>query len=382
MPVAGRVCCKPAKCVIDFRHCFTEYGAMPYLALFLPLLFVLALATLLQHFLGSLAWAGLLAVITWPLHERLLQRGWSRFASAATLLLALVFSFFAPSIFLFNTLSRELATVERLLGQINETGIAPPEWLARLPLLAEPAITWWQANLAAPGGLGTLIYTTAGDIVPYVTGTLRMLGPIVLANALYLFLALLTLFILYLHGPAVVRHVDNAGERLIPQHYAALRRLLPLSVRGTALGLCSVALLEGVVLGIAYATAGAPAPVLLAVITGYLALIPGGAPLAFSSVSLLLLGQGEPGAALGLFCWGAFELFLVDKFVRPKLIGHRVELPFLAVLFGLLGGVSTMGVLGLFIGPFMMAVLFWWLRGAPAGTRRDAVAVESDQHAA
>jgi len=130
-----------------------------------------------------------------------------------------------------------------------------------------------------------------------------------------------------------------------------------------------VALLEGIVLGFAYAIAGAPAPVLLGVVTGYMALIPGGAPLSFSLVSLLLLGQGHAGAALGLFCWGAFELFLVDKFVRPKLIGRRVELPFLAILFGLLGGVSTMGVIGLFIGPFMMAVLFWWLRGG----RVDAV---------
>ena len=336
---------------------------MPKFSFIVPWLFVAALAILLQHFLGSLAWAGLLAVITWPLHERLVQRGWSRCASAGALITVLVLSFLAPAIFLFNTLSNELATVERLLGQVNQTGVPAPEWLRRLPLVAEPAIKWWQENLAIPGGLSTLIRTTAGDFVPFLTGTARTLGSTILTNALYLFLALLTLFILYLHGTAVARYVDHAGERLIPMHYGVMRRLLPLSVRGTALGLGSVALLEGVVLGIAYAVAGAPAPVLLGVITGYLALIPGGAPLAFSAVSLLLLGQGYPGAAMGLFCWGAFELFLVDKFVRPKLIGQSVNLPFLAVLFGLLGGVSTMGVIGLFVGPFMMAVLFWWLRG-------------------
>jgi predicted PurR-regulated permease PerM len=94
-----------------------------------------------------------------------------------------------------------------------------------------------------------------------------------------------------------------------------------------------------------------------------MALIPGGAPLSFTLVSLLLLAQGNATAAIGLFSWGAFELFMVDKFLRPRLIGARVELPFLAVLFGLLGGVSTMGMLGLFVGPFLMAVLFWWLRG-------------------
>jgi predicted PurR-regulated permease PerM len=327
-----------------------------------PLLFAAALAYLLQHFLGSLAWAGLLAVITWPLHVRLLARGWSTVASATTLLAVLVISFLGPSVFLFNTLGQELATVERLLGRINQTGVPAPEWLARLPFVAEPAIAWWRENLAQPGGLATLIQSTAGDFMPFITGTARSLGSTVLTNALYLFLALLTLFILYLHGPAATRYVDHAGERILPTQYPVLRRLLPLSVRGTALGLCSVAVLEGLVLGIAYAVAGAPAPVLLGVVTGYLALIPGGAPLAFSAVSLLLLGQGHPGAAMGLFCWGAFELFLVDKFVRPKLIGRSVNLPFLAVLFGLLGGVSTLGVIGLFIGPFMMAVLFWWLR--------------------
>jgi predicted PurR-regulated permease PerM len=355
---------------------------MPFLSFFFRLLFVVALALLLRHFLGALAWAGLLAVITWPLHARLLQRGWSKTASASALLAVLVFSFVGPAVFLFNTLSNELATVERLLGQVNQTGIAAPEWLKRLPLVAEPAVKWWQENLAAPGGLSTLVHSSAGDFMPQLTGTVKTLGAIILANALYLFLALLTLFILYLHGPAVVQYVDHAGDRLIPKHYSVFRRLFPLSVRGTAIGLFSVAILEGILLGVAYAIAGAPAPALLAVVTGYLALIPGGAPLAFTSVSLLLLGQGHPDAALGLFCWGAFELFLVDKFVRPRLIGHRVNLPFLAVLFGLLGGVSTMGVLGLFVGPFMMAVLFWWLRGGHVETISSPALVDPDKHAA
>ncbi|MFK3737685.1 AI-2E family transporter [Massilia sp. TN1-12] len=347
---------------------------MPYRSLVPPLLFAAALAFLLQHFVGSLAWAGLLAVITWPLHRHLLARGWPRMASAATLLFLLVTCFVGPSILLINALGHELAGVERLFAQVNETGVPPPPWLLQLPQVAlEPALQWWNQHLAVPGGLRTLIRNTVGDFLPHMTGTLRAWGSTILANALYLFLTLLTLFVLYLHGPAVVRHADRAGMRLIPAHYPVFRRLLPLSVRGTALGLCSIALLEGIVLGAAYAIAGAPAPVLLAVITGYLALIPGGAPLSFTTVSILLLGQGNPGAALGLFSWGAIELFMVDKFIRPKLIGHRVDLPFLAVLFGLLGGVSTMGVLGLFVGPFMMAVLFWWLRDGDVDVVEDGV---------
>ncbi|WP_082547906.1 AI-2E family transporter [Massilia sp. Root335] len=328
-----------------------------------PALFALALAVLLQHFLGALAWAGLLAVITWPAHVRLQARGWPPAASAAILVGLLILGFVGPSLLLLDTLGGELAGVQRLLTRLNETGVPVPAWLARLPLVAEHATQWWNEHLALPGGLNRLVGSAAGDFAPHLTGAARIWGSTILANALYLFLALLTLFVLYLHGPAAIRHVDTAGMRALPRQYPMLRRVFPLSVRGTALGLVSVAILEGCVLGAAYAIAGAPAPALLAVFTGYLALVPGGAPLSFSLVALLLLGQGHSGAALGLFCWGAFELFMVDKFIRPKLIGRRVNLPFLAVLFGLLGGVSTLGVIGLFAGPFMMAILFEWLRG-------------------
>ena len=328
----------------------------------LPVSFAIALGFLLQHFIGSLAWAGLLAVITWPLRERLVARGIPPVASASLLLLMLLVGFFGPSLLLIKALGHELVGVQRLLARLNEVGVAAPGWLVELPLVSERVIAWWNEHLAVPGGLNTLIQTTLGDVLPHLSGAARFWGSTILANALYLFLTLLTLFILYLHGPTVVRYVDGAGARLLPDHYGNLRRILPLSVRGTALGLCSIAILEGIVLGVAYAIAGAPAPALLGVITGYLALIPGGAPLSFTLVSLLLLGQGHAGAALGLFTWGAVELFMVDKFIRPKLIGQRVNLPFLAVLFGLLGGVSTMGVIGLFVGPFMMAVLYSWLR--------------------
>ena len=340
---------------------------MPYSNLAVPILFAVVLGLLLQHFLGSLAWAGLLAVITWPLHTGLQARGWPRAASASLLLAALLVSFVGPAILLLDTLTDELAGVHRLLGQLNATGVPVPDWIDSLPVIAGQAREWWQQHLAVPGGLNNLIQTSVGDFMPHLTGAARIWGSTILANALYLFLTLLTLFILYLHGPSVVRYVDRTGARLAPAHYAMLRHVLPLSVRGTALGLCSIAVLEGVVLGVAYAVAGAPAPVLLGVITGYLALIPGGAPLSFTMVSLLLLGQGHSVAALGLFAWGTIELFLVDKFVRPKLIGRRVNLPFLAVLFGLLGGVSTLGVIGLFVGPFIMAVLFVWLREERTG---------------
>ena len=127
-----------------------------------------------------------------------------------------------------------------------------------------------------------------------------------------------------------------------------------------------IAIGEGVILGIAYWIAGVPSPVTLGVITGIMALIPGGAPLSFTLVSIYLVASGSPLAGVLLFLWGSVELFIVDKTIRPVLVGGPVKMPFLPTFFGLVGGVKTMGIVGLFVGPVLMALLvaIWreWLR--------------------
>ncbi|MNL51802.1 putative inner membrane protein [compost metagenome] len=97
-----------------------------------------------------------------------------------------------------------------------------------------------------------------------------------------------------------------------------------------------------------------------------MALIPGGAPLSFTLVSAYLVANGSYVAGAGLFIWGSVELFIVDKTLRPRLVGGPIKLPFLPTFFGLVGGVKTMGFLGLFIGPVLMALVvsIWreWIR--------------------
>jgi predicted PurR-regulated permease PerM len=118
-----------------------------------------------------------------------------------------------------------------------------------------------------------------------------------------------------------------------------------------------IAIGEGIVLGLAYWIAGVPSPVTLGVITGLMALVPGGAPLSFTLVSIYLMASGDHVAGIGLLVWGTVELFIVDKTLRPKLVGGPIKLPFLPTFFGLVGGVKTMGFLGLFIGPVLMAII-------------------------
>jgi len=110
-------------------------------------------------------------------------------------------------------------------------------------------------------------------------------------------------------------------------------------------------------IGISYALAAAPHPALLGLATGVLAMIPFAAPIIFGGVSLFLLAQGSVVAAVSVFAFGMLVLFIGDYFVRPKIIGDAVKLPFLWVLFGILGGVEVFGLIGLFVGPALMALV-------------------------
>jgi predicted PurR-regulated permease PerM len=178
---------------------------------------------------------------------------------------------------------------------------------------------------------------------------------------------LITLFFVYKDGARMAAQLDRVGEHLLPERWQHFSRVVPATVSATVTGMGLIAMGEGVVLGLAYWVAGVPSPVLLGVITGFMAMVPGGAPLAFTLVSIYLVGAGDAVAGLALFVWGSVELFVVDKTLRPRLVGGPVKLPFLPTFFGLVGGVTTMGLVGLFVGPVLMALLvaIWreWLRG-------------------
>jgi predicted PurR-regulated permease PerM len=182
-------------------------------------------------------------------------------------------------------------------------------------------------------------------------------GSIAFHLALNLIFMLITLFVLFRDGDRLVAQIDRVGLRILPDRWDRLSRVIPATISATVTGMTLIAIGEGVVLGVAYWLAGVPSPVTFAVITGFMALIPGGAPLSFTLVSIYLVASGSPVEGAALFVWGTVELFIVDKTIRPMLVGGPVRLPFLPTFFGLIGGVKTMGIVGLFVGPVLMAIL-------------------------
>jgi predicted PurR-regulated permease PerM len=113
---------------------------------------------------------------------------------------------------------------------------------------------------------------------------------------------------------------------------------------------------EGAIMCCVYAVTGVSHPILGGTITGVLAMVPFAAPIAFIVIAASI-AQAHMAGAIAILAIGAVMLFVVDHFIRPAVIGDAAKLPFLWVLLGILGGVETFGLIGLFVGPTVMAVV-------------------------
>ena len=331
----------------------------PYLiARWLVLIILLVGLYFLKDFLVPVLGALVIGLASWPLYKRLLAYCRYRYTLAATLaILAFIGVLLVPLSFALSFVIQEASSFIIWVLVVNREGAPAPAWLPDLPFIGERLTEYWQLYLGEPHALGALVEMVSGEhlgniyrMVLTATGDVFHL----LLNVLFF---LISLFFVYKDGDRVLAQIDIVGERILPKRWQRFSRVVPATVNSTVTGMGLIAIGEGVVLGIAYWIAGVPSPALLGAVTGFMALIPGGAPLSFTLVSLYLVSSGSLVAGIGLFLWGSIELFIVDKTLRPHLVGGPVRLPFLPTFFGLVGGVKTMGFVGLFIGPVLMALL-------------------------
>jgi predicted PurR-regulated permease PerM len=178
------------------------------------------------------------------------------------------------------------------------------------------------------------------------------------ARRLVIFLfTLLTLFFLFREGSSLADKLRALSDRVFGQRGEVIGRHMIDAVHGTVNGLVLVGLAEGVVLGVVYVVMGLPYPASVAAITGVLAVIPMGAPIVYILAALYMVSIGKTVAGIVIFASGSVVIFIADHLIRPVLIGGAARLPFLWVLLGLLGGLETLGIIGLFLGPAIMAAL-------------------------
>ncbi len=330
----------------------------PLIARVLLLLVLAAGVYFFRGFLVPVLAALIIGFASWPAYARLVRACGGRTAVAASIAtLVVVVGLVAPLSLALHYALQEAGTFIRWLFEANRIGAAVPRWVQEFPLAGDRMAQWWTEHLGAPGALGEWVELLSGQHIGNIYRLALATTGNVLGLALTLLFMLITLFFIYKDGARFAAQLDIVGERTLPLRWQRFSRVVPATVSSTVTGMGLIALGEGLVLGVAYWIAGVPSPVLLGVVTGFMALIPGGAPLSFTLVSLYLVGGGHFAAGVGLFLWGSIELFIVDKTLRPHLVGGPVKLPFLPTFFGLVGGVKTMGFVGLFVGPVLMALL-------------------------
>lgn len=333
------------------------------------LMFLIAVAAIyfFHGFIVPVLAALVIAFASWPLYRRLLAHVGGNKTIGATLAILLILAFLIVPIGIAVTYT--VGELRVLIGwalEVNKFGSPPPDWIVALPRVGIWLGEQWDRHIGSPGAIGELVQLVSGANIGNIYRAVIAAGD----GAFHLFLTMLfmliALFFVYRDGASFARQLDLLGERILPLRWERMSRVVPATISSTVTGMTLIAIGEGFILGIAYWLAGVPSPVTLGVLTGVMALVPGGAPLSFTLVSGYLLARGSYIAGFGLFIWGTVELFIVDKTVRPRLVGGPIKLPFLPTFFGLVGGVKTMGFLGLFIGPVLMALIvaIWreWMR--------------------
>ncbi|KTD61363.1 AI-2E family transporter [Legionella spiritensis] len=319
---------------------------------------IVALALFIVHrFIPSILWAAIITIATYPLYRRWKRLFWGNENWSAllfTILLGLLL--LLPLSWLVSILVKELQFFINYLHTINRVGGQAPEIFHHIPGIGNELIAYWDSNIGQPGSLKYLLSNLHLSLTP-ASYYIKQVGVNLAHRGFQLGFTLLTLFFFYRDGDKLFQQINHIGEYCLGPRWFRYSDRLPSALRSTVNGTILVGLGVGFLMGIAYVLVGFPAPTLLGFITAFAAMIPFVVPLVFAIVALILLASGSMVGAIIVVVWGTLVMFVADHFVKPVLIGGAIQLPFLPVLFGILGGLETLGILGLFIGPMIM-VLF------------------------
>ena len=311
-----------------------------------------------REFLVALTWAALIAITTWPVYIRFARLISGRRSSLLapllfTLLTGLVL--LVPVILAAHQIAQESDAFLRALNRLRESGIAVPIWLAQLPIAGLYLDLWWRTNLSNPDILAEWL---RGVNIENLTSWRGALGGALLHRLFLFAITLIALFLVLRDGAWLADRALTTADRLLGDPGARLIGRIADAIRATVSGTMAEAIVKGAGIGIAYVVMGVPHPLLFAVLTTALAMVPLGAWVALSTAALILAPHsGTLLAPAGLFVFGAAILLIGDNLIHPALIGGAAQLPFLLVLIGILGGMQSFGLVGLFLGPVIMAAL-------------------------
>ena len=324
-----------------------------------PILGVIILVWLsfcvLQQFLIPLIWALIIAYVTYPIYEKILDIfNGKAILSAATLTSAVSAIVILVCYNLLNVLQEELwNTYTQLITTFGTHSFQLPESIRHIPYLGDYLENRLNHLLNNRAALNEHLIAWAKYSLQLFGEGLRHAGKLIIE----LCFVLITVFFCFRDGKTWLIQLQMAIGYFFDDEQGIYLKTLGHTTRAVCYGLVLAALGQGIIAGIGYALAGVSAPLLLGAFTALMALIPMGATLVWIPTGLLLLANENIWAGLGLLAWGFLVVSTVDNVIRPLIICGASRVPFLVVLFGVFGGLTAFGAIGLFLGPMILALL-------------------------
>jgi len=308
----------------------------------------------LRPFMAALIFAAVICVFTWPLYHWLwLRLGRRDTLAAITMTLFLSVAVILPMAYLATNLA-ESAAILLDEAQVTLKNLQPnaPEWIGNLPLVGQQLTEFWQRAVVSHEELMKLLSQYAEPVRKFMLQAVQM----VMGGFLQLLLVVFVAFFFYRDGVRLTRGVVLVVRRLGGELGEEMLSLSCNTVKGVMLGIFGTALAQSTVALFGFWLAGAPMPLLLALATFFLSVIPIGPPLVWGGSALWLYNHGDHGWAIFLALYGLLAISTVDNVIKPILISHSSHLPLLLVVLGVLGGAIAFGFIGIFLGPTLLAV--------------------------
>ncbi|MGE5347481.1 MAG: AI-2E family transporter YdiK [Acidithiobacillales bacterium] len=332
--------------------------------LFLGLLIASSL-WILSPFLIAVVWATLIAVATWPLMLSLERLLWGkRKLAVAVLTIALLSVVMVPFLAGVVAIVKNVDAIAGFAQKLSTRQLPPaPAWLEKIPVMGAKAADTW--NHGAEIGLPALLKEAS----PYLSGGAywftERIGAVSALVATFLLTVIITA-VMYATGESAVAGVKAFFRRLAGEKGEASVDLAGGAIRAVAMGVIVTALAQSLLAGLGLLIAGVPFVGLLTAIMFVLAIAQIG-PL---PVLLLVVIWSYSTQGSG---WGTFLLVwsivagTVDNFLKPVLIKKGADLPLLLIFAGVIGGLISFGLIGIFVGPVVLAVTYTlvqaWVRG-------------------
>ena len=319
------------------------------------LLLVASFWTMLP-FLGSLVWATAIVVATWPLLlyvERML--GGRRSLATAVMTVFMLVIFVAPFwLAVASLMEASLEGIDLARAYLTHGLPPPPSWLTDIPVLGARVTGKWQALAAAgPEALTELLRPYARSAAAWMLTATGGFGGVLL----HFLVTVIIAGILYARGELAAKGLLAFGRRVGGERGESMVRLAGQSVRGVALGVVVTALVQTSLAGLGLWVSGTPRPALLTAAVFVLCIAQIGPLPIFAAAVAWLFWTGSSGWATALIVW-TLVVGPLDNFLRPILIRRGVDLPLLLIIAGVVGGLFGFGVMGLFVGPVILAITY------------------------